>query len=346
MKEIKLEDFTIVPILSSLRRVDMSDDEYFSKTYRDYVSNSRLKNINPEEGGSPALYKNPPHITSQSLCLGSAVHQAVLQPESFVMAPKLGRPTAKLGNCIDYIIKYRKQGCSIYESIIRASVSADYYKDRLTDTKIKEIIKKGLKYYLASKSLKKNEIVLSDPDWDTATKCIKSLQNNQTIMDKLHPTTILGDEIPSYNEDAMFIDYAVLYQGRSTILKYKMKIDNWTIDKDDKILTLNDLKTSFKPVNWFMNSEYGSFVHYHYARQFAFYSDVLRMYCMKEYGYNQNDWTFKANVLVVSTSEDCSSKCYAINPTQIKRGRKEYQELLKRVAYYEMFGYDEEVKFV
>ena len=346
MKEIKLEDFTIVPILSSLRRVDMSDEEYFSKTYQDYVSNSRLKNINPNEGGSPALYKNPPHFSTSSLEIGSAVHECLLQPEEFELAPKLSKPTAKLGTCVDAIIKFRKQGFSIYDSIIKASYEADYYAGRLTPSKIHTIIEKGLPYYMAQKSLKGTEITLSDPDWDTATKCIKSLQNNQIIMDKLHPTTMFGDTIPSYNEDAMFIDYAVLYQGRSIILKYKMKIDNWTIDKDNKVLTLNDLKTSFKPVNWFMNPEYGSFAHYHYARQFAFYSDVLRMYCMKEYGYNQNEWDFKANVLVVSTSEECSSKCYAINPTQIKKGRKEYKELLKRVAYYEMFGYDEEVKFV
>jgi hypothetical protein len=276
----------------------------------------------------------------------SAVHECLLQPEEFELAPKLSKPTAKLGTCVDAIIKFRKQGFSIYDSIIKASYEADYYAGRLTPSKIHTIIEKGLPYYMAQKSLKGTEITLSDPDWDTATKCIKSLQNNQIIMDKLHPTTMFGDTIPSYNEDAMFIDYAVLYQGRSTILKYKMKIDNWTIDKDNKVLTLNDLKTSFKPVNWFMNPEYGSFAHYHYARQFAFYSDVLRMYCMKEYGYNQNEWDFKANVLVVSTSEECSSKCYAINPTQIKKGRKEYRELLKRVAYYEMFGYDEEVKFV
>jgi hypothetical protein len=73
MKEIKLEDFTIVPILSSLRRVDMSDEEYFSKTYQDYVSNSRLKNINPNEGGSPALYKNPPHFSTSSLEIGRKI---------------------------------------------------------------------------------------------------------------------------------------------------------------------------------------------------------------------------------------------------------------------------------
>ena len=54
MKEINFKDFKVIPILDSIKRVDMSDEEYFSKTYRNYVSNSRLKNINPVEGGSPS----------------------------------------------------------------------------------------------------------------------------------------------------------------------------------------------------------------------------------------------------------------------------------------------------
>lgn len=73
MEEVYFKDFTIIPILSSLKRVDMSDEEYFSKKYRDYVSNSRLKNINPSEGGSPESYANPPHFSTNSLEIGRKI---------------------------------------------------------------------------------------------------------------------------------------------------------------------------------------------------------------------------------------------------------------------------------
>lgn len=346
MEEVYFKDFTIIPILSSLKRVDMSDEEYFSKKYRDYVSNSRLKNINPSEGGSPENYANPPHLVTNSLLVGSCVHQRLLQPEEFELAPKLSKPTAKLGTCIDAIIKFRKQGFSIYDSIIKASYEADYYAGRLTPSKIHTIIEKGLPYYMAQKSLKGTEITLSDSDYDTVTSCLTSAENNKELMDKLHPTTMWDDDLPSYNEDAMFIDYAVLYKDKCIILKYKMKIDNWTIDSENKVLTLNDLKTTYKPVAWFMNPEYGSFYHYHYYRQFALYGDVLKLHCMMNYGYNINDWNFKANVLVVSTSDPYDSKVFSVNEKMLKKGRREYKELLKRVAYYEMFGYEKEVKFV
>ena len=50
---------------------DLSDEEYFR---RPGISNSRLKYINPKEGGSPQLYKNPPKFEyNQSLQLGTFV---------------------------------------------------------------------------------------------------------------------------------------------------------------------------------------------------------------------------------------------------------------------------------
>ena len=258
----------------------------------------------------------------------------------------MGRPSAKLGACIDRAIKYRKEGFSIYDSIIMGSNAADYYAGRLTDSRIKSILKAGLPYYFAQKNLRGNEIVLSDADYDTVTACIKSVESNPEIMNTLHPKTAFGDEIPSYNEDAIFMDYAVIYKDKVTILKYKMKIDNWTIDTENRVLTLNDLKTSYKPAAWFMNPEYGSMYHYHYYRQFALYGDILQLHCMREYGYTPKTWDFKANVLVVSTSDPYESKCYPINDSLIRKGRREYMQLLKRVAYYEMFGYEEEVKFI
>lgn len=42
-KEVSFDDFQIVPIPSSVKRLKISDEEYFSKKYENYVSNSRLK---------------------------------------------------------------------------------------------------------------------------------------------------------------------------------------------------------------------------------------------------------------------------------------------------------------
>ncbi len=341
-KQIKFSDFKIIPILSSAKRLKISDEEYFSNKYSDYISNSRLGYINPEQGGSPSKYKVPPHFSTQSLILGSAIHELILQSEEFSLAPKCNKPTAKLGATIDKIKSYRDAGESIYDSIIKASKDCNYYVSQI-DSKIPKIIKEGLKYYL-SLSNQENIITLNDKDWDICNSCVTNVLNNQDIQKALHPIDNFGLELPSFNEDALFLDVIVTYKKKYTILKLKMKADNWTIDEDRKILTLNDLKTTSKNINWFMNQEYGSFYHYHYYRQFALYLMMLESFCINEYGFNKK-WEVESNVLVVNTA-DYNTKLFKVNKEQLSKGKQEYEELLKRVAYYEMNNYNCEVEFI
>ena len=102
--EIKLNDIIVNPDLTSIERIPMSDEEYFGPRYSEYTSNSRLKLINPDSGGSPSKYKTGFKIKNdRSLILGSAVHCALLQPDEFKIAPDLKKPTAKLGLVIDKI---------------------------------------------------------------------------------------------------------------------------------------------------------------------------------------------------------------------------------------------------
>lgn len=343
MKRVKLSEFQIIPIVSSARRLDISDAEYFSSKYRDYISNSRLSFINPDQDGSPGKYKNPPKLSTSSLILGSAIHELVLQPESFTLAPKCNKPTAKLGATIDKIKFYRDRGLSIKDSIKQASIDCDYYVNQI-ESKISKIIKEGLGYYIASKHFSDDIITLSNKDWDTCTGCVNSIFNDSQIMDALKPKNDFGIEIPSFNEDSLFLDVLVTYRDKYTVLKLKMKADNWTIDEENKVLTLNDLKTTSKPVAWFMNKEYGSFYHYHYYRQFGLYMMMLKHYCMKEYGVTSK-WEFKGNVLVVNTT-DQSTKLYKITKKQFEQGELEYQRLLKMIAYYKINGFSPEVTFV
>ena len=46
-----LEEIKITPLIETIEYLDISDEEYFGDAYSDYISNSRLKLINPEQGG-------------------------------------------------------------------------------------------------------------------------------------------------------------------------------------------------------------------------------------------------------------------------------------------------------
>ena len=342
MNQINFSDFEIIPIISSARREKISDEVYFSNKYANFISNSRLGYINPSQDGSPDNYVNPPHLSTQSLYLGSCIHELILQPENFSLAPKCKKPGAKLGATIDRIRYYRKRGQSIYDSIVNACKDCDYYVNQI-DRKISKIIKEGLPYYLLSKDYDDSVLTLSDRDWDTCSNCVNNVLSNTSITSVLHPTDDFMMPIPTFNEDALFMDILVTYKNQCVKLRLKAKADNWTIDEENKVLTLNDLKTTSKPLGKFMLKHEGSFAKYHYSRQFAFYKFILESYCTKEYGYNHN-WQFNGNVLAVNTIS-YESKLFKVNKCQFEQGKREFEQLLKRVAFYELFGYNKEVVF-
>lgn len=71
MKKIKLNDIQMIPLPESVKRIEMSDERYFSDEFKDYVSNSGLKYINPEQGGSLKEYfTGNHHFSTASLRLG------------------------------------------------------------------------------------------------------------------------------------------------------------------------------------------------------------------------------------------------------------------------------------
>ena len=107
-----MEDFenvSFTPLLETLKVLDISDEEYFGDAYKDYISNSRLALINPEQDGSPKdFFEGLRNKYSDSLYFGSAVHELILQPNDFILIDSVDRPTAKAGFMADEL--YSKSG--------------------------------------------------------------------------------------------------------------------------------------------------------------------------------------------------------------------------------------------
>lgn len=336
MRIIKLSNFNIEIIPDSIRREKISDDVYFSDKYSDYISNSRLRLIDPEEDGYPRLYfKGLTGITNPSLQMGTAIHELLLQPKDFTLCEDYGKPSSKLGMVIDRVKYYRKQNYSIYDSIWKASVDLEYYLNRI-DSRISKIIRSGFKYYWKTKDFDDSKILLSSSDLETCTKSMNSLKNNKEICDKLY---LQDKNIKSHMEDSIFMDIKVSYREKSCILKLKMKADHWAIDLKNKVLYLNDIKTTGRALELFMKKPSGSFYHYHYYRQFAMYKKMLEEYCKKEFGYDET-WKFESNVFVVQMFGDYSSSCCSVTEEQLQEGEKEFSDLIKQIAYYTMYGYE------
>ena len=335
---MQLSEIKLTPLLDTLQLVKISDSEYFSPKYGEYISNSRLGLLNPRQGGSPESFftgfKDEGFISS--LVIGSAVHELVLQNESFELAPALGKPTAKMGAMADELYPVWLKHPIRTADITEASNKINYYKGKLTPDRIKQVNEQCIPYWKARKQLVSNSnkelIYLDDKSRDTVYNCVEALINNQQVQELLHPSGLIDAPI-SLNENALLLDVqAECPNGKTFIMHLKAKLDNFTIDLESDTIVVNDVKTIGKVV-----SEIDSNISkYHYNRELAMYLFLLRLYVIKEYGIENP--TMKANYLVVSTVPQYYTKVRAMTKKECYEGLHEFRTLLRYAAY--QIGYN------
>ena len=335
---MQLSEIKLTPLLDTLQLVKISDSEYFSPKYGEYISNSRLGLLNPRQGGSPESFftgfKDEGFISS--LVIGSAVHELVLQDESFELAPALGKPTAKMGAMADELYPVWLKHPIRTADITEASNKINYYKGKLTPDRIKQVNEQCIPYWKARKQLVSNSnkelIYLDDKSRDTVYNCVEALTNNSQVQELLHPSGLIDAPI-SLNENALLLDVqAECPNGKTFIIHLKAKLDNFTIDLESDTIVVNDVKTIGKVV-----SEIDSNISkYHYSRELAMYLFLLRLYVIKEYGIENP--TMKANYLVVSTVPQYYTKVRAMTKKECYEGLHEFQTLLRYAAY--QIGYN------
>lgn len=332
---MRLADIKLTPIIDSLQLLKITDEEYFSDKYRNYISNSRLGLLNPkQEGSSDKFFKGFVDTGFISAFqLGSAVHELVLQPEYFELAPDLDRPTAKLGAMADYLYNLWFIRTKITKSeVIEASNVVNYYKGKITNDIVKNVINSCLPYWKNRKKYKesnKTTIYLDKKTRDIVSNCVLALEKNKQIQNLLYPEAFLTEPI-SENEWAILLDIKVnCPNGKEFILHLKSKLDNFTID--DNIITVNDIKTIGKVLSECDNN----IKKFHYNREIAMYTYLLKLY-VENYKDIQNP-EIKGNFLWVSTIPHYYTKITSLTKDDFNSGFHEFKTLLKYAAY--LIGY-------
>jgi hypothetical protein len=117
------------------------------------------------------------------------------------------------------------------------------------------------------------------------------------------------------------------------IYHLKAKLDNFSIDTEENIITVNDLKTTSRPANQFDPTFFS------YQREIAFYSWLLKLVSSKF--YNLEKPAIKGNFLVVSTIPDYNTLVYPMTSKLFKSGIEEVKYLLRCVAFFnQVKGYE------
>lgn len=339
----QLSTIKITPIMDSLKLSKIEDAEYFSKKYSNYISNSRLSLINPSQDNDPKAFfegLSKHSIYSDSLTMGSAVHELCLQKELFHLCFDVDRPTAKAAAMADMLYDLFLEDKVDEESIINASNKVDYYKGKMNQDKIDALLLKCQPYweqrkeYESKSKLQTTPIYLDPKGRDKVQQCVHAVNRNNFIQKLLHPEGLVTDPI-SENEQAILLDIQVEVPDFDPfILKLKSKLDNYTIDTETGTVTVNDLKTLGKILPEFP----GNVKKFHYSREMALYSWLMSLVAKKY--YNIENCTIKSNYLVVSTIPDYYTKVFPVTKKELTYGWNEAIYLLRLVAYYCTQGYE------
>lgn len=331
-----LDSIKITPLLDTLRLEKIDDEEYFSKKYSNYISNSRLSLINPEQDNDPEAFfegLSKHNKYSDALIFGSAVHQLSLQPELFELSTNVNRPTAKMGFIADELYNDFLNDTLTDESIIAASDKIGYYKGKMNKDRIQAVRDACSDYWNSRKQncnkIDSSTLIYLDPkSRERVTSCVRALDKNNRIQKLLCPEGIMETPI-SENEQAILLDVQVDMPGVNPfILKLKAKLDNYTIDKETNTIVVNDVKTIGKILSYFEDN----FEKFHYYRELAIYCWLLSLCAKKHYGMDR--CTIKSNCLVVSTIPDFYTKVYEVTKKDFAKGFSEFTYLLKLVSYY------------
>ena len=348
-----LENITLKPLFSSVERIQMEDPEYFAL---DAISNSKLALINPDQDGSPQkFFRERKETSSTALELGTAVHALLLEKDKNFLSD-FEKPGGKIPLLIKtaYNLSIREQNPVDYtEALTIACKIHDYYSNALSENRINTLREKGQDYLnFLKEEAKPGMVVLTADQRDKCLKCVGSVKENSYTIELLYPE--ISDTLLSFDEDVILMDIEAYFEdgvdSDSIIMKTKGKIDNWSIDLEKNIITMNDLKTTGKSIQFFpgrwQEDKYeegkqifieGSFQKYHYSRQLAFYMSMLLAYCNKTYG--ERDWQLAVNIVAVETVYPYRSQVFRIGEEALKKGMDEYNMLMKRVAYHTKNSY-------
>lgn len=309
----------------------IKENPYYSS---DKISNSKLSLINPEQGGSPALYRavNAGEMEKKehlSLERGKLVHLFLLQPDEFVVAD-VEKPSPAIQAVIDDLYLNSASLRKFNEQELLNAASRTGFQSRWGDeAKLKQLDTKQNKEYFNYLINQKEFVFLSSVEKQVTESALASIVK--------HPYAnelILGNEwdgYEAYNEIPIEADCIL------TGLKIKGLLDRLMIDHRNRKIIIPDLKTTSKPVDMFADS----YTRYRYYRQHAFYGHLVssskQFGDLVKKGYHID---YKSVTVNINQGGLFETRVFDIHPDFIEKGKYEYLDLLERIIFADQFGWE------
>ena len=322
------------------------------------VSNSALKEINPEQGGSPAKFKKVvldrdiEYEPNPSFENGKIIHKYVEDPKNFVISD-FTKPTETMALWVERVFNNLPSVITvdnflISEEIIKKIALEERegaYKSMKDDTVTAKFWKEGAEYINYLFIERSDKIILNQQQLNMMDFIIESINNNPEAYRLLFKEPDFKENVAAYNEKAIYwtkkvdkrlnLEYIVSMNMKALVDRFKLNF----VSKDRIVVDLIDFKTTSSTV---ANFKY-SFKKYRYYRQLAVYKEAITEFIVQAYilkGAVSADVKIEFNnyIVAVETTGLYQCKVFKITDKYIEKGEEEYDRLLKMIAYHKGSG--------
>ena len=270
---------------------------------------------------------------SRYLDLGSAIHCYILENHTFLKkyivstVPVIGGMTGKFLEAIVENTKYVNQTVhDSTEDIPNEFVlqNTDHLYQHCYDisgfkTPIVTVIKKLDNVdniaYMEFLQQAEGKHTLSQEEMETITQCAASAERHAVASNILNPVEAEPEK-----------EILWTHQG----FKVKSIIDNLILDKERKLVTVTDLKTTSKNPHNFIRS----YTSYGYYRQIAIYKLAVLDY-LAEFGEDPTEYDFKTYIVALQTTGLYECVVYEPDSLDLSIAIDEFESLLARLKWHQ-----------
>lgn len=282
-------------------------------------SNSSLSCIDPDLGGHPKTLYNffageQKESDANYFVTGTLLHEYMENKDNFAIN-EVEKPSEKLGLVADKFLELINRlplspepfdETTILITAIREVGWNPKWSDEAVVKNSKDIVLPYVKEVLASNGKK----ILTKKTAEILGKCINSIEANETItklaFNKDTETSF------SFTEQALYGTYILNLVDK---FRVKGKLDRFTVDTVNKVITLIDYKTTSKPIALFNRS---GFNYLKYYRQAAFYRALLaEMF---------PNYKIECYIIAIETTGDFNSAVFKVSDYWLGAGDLEIKQ--------------------
>lgn len=217
--------------------------------------------------------------TDAHLINGKVIHSLLLEKdvfqENYIISPA-NIPSGNIKTIVDRVYYHHSQlegsmqrfSLEDYQNaILDIMVDMNYYQNLKTDQqRLDKVITEDAKSYFEFLLIKGNKTIIDEVTYDFCANAVEIIKANPRILKLIGQDSSMFDNVEVHNEKML-----VMPKYKHRAFGLKGIVDNLVIDHDEKIIFINDIKTSGKDLKDFKESiEY-----WNYWLQAAMYHTIV-----------------------------------------------------------------------